>query len=192
MKIDIEQARKQAKELVRSGQAETLTDAQRVIARELGYESWPKLVHAVVGWNRMSTCDFCGLPKGEREIWRVGDVRSVDPDQDPDLLFVHVDCFMAMTNNPRLTAIGVAAEEAEVDKLTPRAKRLWVGAATVAREFGHDFVGTEHLLLAMVRQPEGVAARMLDDLVGRGEVEKELAAILGSEEYNTRPGEANE
>ena len=47
MKIDIEQARKRAKELVRSGDAEKLADAQRAIARELGFPSWPAMVRAV-------------------------------------------------------------------------------------------------------------------------------------------------
>jgi ankyrin repeat protein len=47
MQVNLEQARKQAKELVRSGGAATLAEAQRRIAQGLGYESWPKLVHAV-------------------------------------------------------------------------------------------------------------------------------------------------
>ena len=46
MLVNLEQARKRAKELVRSGRAATLAEAQREIARELGYASWPKLVHA--------------------------------------------------------------------------------------------------------------------------------------------------
>jgi ankyrin repeat protein len=46
MQINLEQARKRAKELVRSGRAATLAEAQREIARELGYRSWPKLVHS--------------------------------------------------------------------------------------------------------------------------------------------------
>ncbi len=47
MQVNLEQARKRAKDRVRSGTTETLADAQREIARELGYESWPALVHAV-------------------------------------------------------------------------------------------------------------------------------------------------
>lgn len=44
MRINLEQARKRAKELVRDGQAAKLADAQRQIARELGFRSWPALV----------------------------------------------------------------------------------------------------------------------------------------------------
>src|SRR3954447_4620099 len=47
MHIDLEQARKQAKELVKSGRAAKLADAQREVARGLGYPSWPALVHAL-------------------------------------------------------------------------------------------------------------------------------------------------
>ena len=47
MKIDVEQARKRAKELVKAGAAEQLADAQRVVARELGYPSWPAMIHAL-------------------------------------------------------------------------------------------------------------------------------------------------
>jgi ankyrin repeat protein len=47
MKIDVEQARKRAKELVKSGRAAKLADAQREVARELGYPSWPAMVHAL-------------------------------------------------------------------------------------------------------------------------------------------------
>jgi ankyrin repeat protein len=47
VRIDIEQARKRAKELVKAGRFERLADAQREIARELGYPSWPALIRAV-------------------------------------------------------------------------------------------------------------------------------------------------
>jgi ankyrin repeat protein len=47
MKIDIGQARTRAKELVKAGRVAKLADAQREIARELGYPSWPALIHAL-------------------------------------------------------------------------------------------------------------------------------------------------
>jgi ankyrin repeat protein len=47
MKIDIAQARTRAKELVKAGRAAKLADAQRQIARELGYPSWPAMIHAL-------------------------------------------------------------------------------------------------------------------------------------------------
>ena len=47
MRIDVDQARKRAKERVKAGLADRLSDAQREVARELGYASWPALVHAL-------------------------------------------------------------------------------------------------------------------------------------------------
>ena len=49
MNIDIRQARTRAKELVKSGAAEKLSDAQREVARGLGYSSWPAMVRALEG-----------------------------------------------------------------------------------------------------------------------------------------------
>ena len=43
---NLDQARKRAKGLVRAGRAVTLSEAQRQIARELGYASWPRVVHS--------------------------------------------------------------------------------------------------------------------------------------------------
>jgi ATP-dependent Clp protease ATP-binding subunit ClpC len=45
--------------------------------------------------------------------------------------------------------------------LTPRAKRVLELAVDEARRFGHNYVGTEHLLLGLVREGEGIAARVL-------------------------------
>jgi hypothetical protein len=44
---------------------------------------------------------------------------------------------------------------------TPRAARVLVGALYVALEMGHNYIGTEHLLLSLYREPEGLAAQFL-------------------------------
>ena len=46
---------------------------------------------------------------------------------------------------------------------TPRAARVLVASLYVALEMGHNYIGTEHLLLALYREPDGVAARYLTD-----------------------------
>ncbi len=45
--------------------------------------------------------------------------------------------------------------------LTPRANKARTLAAVEARGLGHQFIGTEHLLLGLVREGEGIAAGVL-------------------------------
>jgi len=49
-------------------------------------------------------------------------------------------------------------------KLTPAAKRVLEVAANEAQSLRHNYIGTEHLLLALLRQPKGEAARILEEL----------------------------
>jgi ATP-dependent Clp protease ATP-binding subunit ClpC len=46
---------------------------------------------------------------------------------------------------------------------TPRAKQTIEDATQEARQLGKNYVGTEHLLLALLRNPEGVAAQVLQE-----------------------------
>jgi len=48
--------------------------------------------------------------------------------------------------------------------LTPRAKKVIEYAIEEARLFNHNYVGTEHILLGMLRQGEGIAAQVLISL----------------------------
>ncbi len=47
------------------------------------------------------------------------------------------------------------------DRYTPRTQAVVTAAADVARERNHDFIGTEHLLLAFFTQPEALATKVL-------------------------------
>jgi hypothetical protein len=73
-----------------------------------------------------------------------------------------------------------APREWECLGVAPRAKRVLEGARREAKALSHNRVGTEHLLLALVHEGEGVAARVLRDLgAGRERVEAQLAGMLG-------------
>lgn len=48
--------------------------------------------------------------------------------------------------------------------LTPRAKRVIELAVASAQEFGHHYLGTEHLLLGLVDEAEGIGAGVLESL----------------------------
>jgi ATP-dependent Clp protease ATP-binding subunit ClpC len=47
---------------------------------------------------------------------------------------------------------------------TPRVKRVLILAANEARSFQHPYIGTEHLLLGILREKEGIAAKVLNEL----------------------------
>ncbi|MBA3946154.1 MAG: hypothetical protein H0X37_16520 [Herpetosiphonaceae bacterium] len=51
-----------------------------------------------------------------------------------------------------------------LDKFTKRAKQVLSLAQEEARSFNHPYVGTEHILLGLIRDQEGVAGNVLDEL----------------------------
>jgi ATP-dependent Clp protease ATP-binding subunit ClpA len=66
------------------------------------------------------------------------------------------------------------------ERFTERARQVVVLAQDEARAFGHNYIGTEHLLLGLLRE-EGVAARVLEALdVSLEEVRAEVARIIGT------------
>jgi ATP-dependent Clp protease ATP-binding subunit ClpC len=96
-----------------------------------------------------------------------------------------------------LQALGISLEQvrAEVEKMigkgtastrgeitfTPRAKKVTVELAIEeARLLGHNYVGTEHLLLGLIREGEGVAAQVLQNLNADLErVRNQVVHLLG-------------
>lgn len=95
-----------------------------------------------------------------------------------------------------LKAMGVTLKDArvEVEKIigrgsgfvaveipfTPRAKRVLELSWDEARQLGHNYIGTEHLLLGLIREGEGVAARVLENLgVELNKVRSNVIKMLG-------------
>ena len=63
---------------------------------------------------------------------------------------------------------------------TPRAKRVLELSLEEARQLGHNYIGTEHLLLGLIREGEGVAARVLENLgVDLTKVRTQAVRMLG-------------
>ena len=50
------------------------------------------------------------------------------------------------------------------DKFTERARKVLTLAQEEAQRFNHNYIGTEHLLLGLVREGDGVAAKVLGNL----------------------------
>src|ERR671926_180581 len=76
-------------------------------------------------------------------------------------------------------------------QLTPRAKRVIDLAYEEARQLNNNYIGTEHLLLGLVRESDGIAGRVLARLVAgtkyRGEFEERMKRVM--EEVRRASGE---
>jgi ATP-dependent Clp protease ATP-binding subunit ClpC len=72
------------------------------------------------------------------------------------------------------------------EKFTERARRVLTLAQEEAQHFSHSYIGTEHILLGLVREEEGVAARVLVNLgVALSKVRSAVEFIIGRGE---KPG----
>jgi len=68
-------------------------------------------------------------------------------------------------------------------KFTQRARNIVIHAQEEARELGHPAIGTEHILLGLLREGEGVGARALINLgIDLANVREEVKRIIGQEE----------
>ena len=75
------------------------------------------------------------------------------------------------------------------EKFSERARRVLSLAQEEAQRFNHNYIGTEHILLGLVRETEGVAARVLSNLgVELSKIRSAVEFIIGRGERNT-PGE---
>ncbi len=64
---------------------------------------------------------------------------------------------------------------------TPRAKKALELAAEEARSLGHNYIGTEHILLGLIREGEGIASQVLLNLgMDLNTVRNEVMELLGS------------
>ena len=71
---------------------------------------------------------------------------------------------------------------------TSRAKKVLEFAMTEARDFNHSYVGTEHLLLGLLREEKGIAAQVLNSLgVTLDEARSETIKVLGADVTPSEP-----
>lgn len=75
---------------------------------------------------------------------------------------------------------------------TPRAKKVLEYAVEEAQHMGHSYIGTEHILLGLIREEEGVAARVLENLgLKLDVVREEVLNLLGEGEPQKAQGHAH-
>ena len=71
---------------------------------------------------------------------------------------------------------------------TPRAKKVIELSVDESRKLGHSYIGTEHILLALIREGEGVAARVLANTgVSLNKARQQVLLLLGNNDSNA-PG----
>src|SRR5436305_4790142 len=72
------------------------------------------------------------------------------------------------------------SNSARFDKFTIRARKVLTLSQEEAQNFQHNYIGTEHLLLGLVREGEGVAAKVLTNLgIQLSDVRKAIEFIIG-------------
>ncbi|MCF6411884.1 ATP-dependent protease ATP-binding subunit ClpC [Pseudalkalibacillus salsuginis] len=87
------------------------------------------------------------------------------------------------------TLIGKGQESVQTIHYTPRAKKVIELSMDEARKLGHSYVGTEHILLGLIREGEGVAARVLNNLgVSLNKARQQVLQLLGSNESSSSSG----
>ena len=103
---------------------------------------------------------------------------------DVDLRKVRLEVEKLVKSGPDMVTMGKLPQ-------TPRAKKVIEYAIEEARSLNHNYVGTEHLLLGLLREHEGVAAQVLMNLgLKLEEVREEVLSLLGAgvDSEETAPG----
>jgi ATP-dependent Clp protease ATP-binding subunit ClpC len=92
---------------------------------------------------------------------------------DVDLRKIRLEVEKIVQSGPDMVTMGKLPQ-------TPRAKKVIEYAIEEARNLNHNYVGTEHLLLGLLREQEGVAAQVLMNLgLKLDEVREEVLNLLG-------------
>jgi ATP-dependent Clp protease ATP-binding subunit ClpC len=94
---------------------------------------------------------------------------------DIDLKKIRMEIEKIVQTGPDLVSVGQLP-------FTPRVKKVLEYAIEEARAMGHNYIGTEHQLLGLLREQEGVAAQVLLNLgVKLEDVREEVVELLGAE-----------
>ena len=105
---------------------------------------------------------------------------------DVDLRKVRLEVEKLVKSGPDMVTMGKLPQ-------TPRAKKVIEYAIEEARNLNHNYVGTEHLLLGLLREHDGVAAQVLMNLgLKLEEVREEVLNLLGAGVENEEPAAPGE
>ncbi len=131
------------------------------------------------------------ISRGELTAYRIGsEFRLMQADLDDYLKLQRVagsGPTGAAGEDPEIYVLGqmtgktfTAKDMNRFDKFTERARKVLTLAQQEAVDLNHNYIGTEHLLLGLVREGEGVAAVVLTNLgVELSKVRNEVEALIG-------------
>jgi ATP-dependent Clp protease ATP-binding subunit ClpC len=87
----------------------------------------------------------------------------------------------------RIVGIGDEPTSGQIP-FTPRAKKVLELSLREALRLGHNYIGTEHVLLGLAREPEGVAMKVLDEVgLDAERIRNEVIGMLSGIEPAPRP-----
>jgi hypothetical protein len=84
---------------------------------------------------------------------------------------------------PRSAAVG-GLDAAAFDRFTPRARAVVAASQDEARAAGHDYLGTEHIVLGLLSQPEGLAGKFLAEKTTPEQLRAAVSEVLGPRRDN--------
>lgn len=148
---------------------ERFTDRARKVIQLANMEA-QRLNHEYIGTEHL----LLGLIKESSGV-----AQHVLKNLDLDLEKCRVECLKLVQPGPEAVTMGKLP-------MTPRTKRCVENAIQWARDLGHNYVGTEHLLLGLITETEGIAAQVLANFNVKLEtVKEEVLNLLGQNSKET-------
>ncbi|MDR0869316.1 MAG: ATP-dependent Clp protease ATP-binding subunit [Planctomycetaceae bacterium] len=142
---------------------ERMTDRARKVI-QLSNQEAQRFNHEYIGTEHL----LLGLVKEGSGV-----AANVLKNLDVDLRKIRHEVEKLVRSGPDLVTMGKLPQ-------TPRAKKVIEYAMEEARNLGHNYVGTEHLLLGLLKEDEGVAAQVLQNLgLKLDNVRQEVLNLLG-------------
>ncbi|MSR63657.1 MAG: ATP-dependent Clp protease ATP-binding subunit [Planctomycetes bacterium] len=106
---------------------------------------------------------------------------------------MNIDLAKIRTEVEKLVKTGPSMVTMGQLPFTPRAKKVLELSMEEAGNLGHNYIGTEHLLLGLIKENEGIAAKVLTNLgVKLEDVREEVLEFLGAEHGEEEEEEATE
>lgn len=151
---------------------ERFTDRARKVL-QLANQEAQRLNHEYIGTEHI----LLGLVKEGSGV-----ASNVLKNMDVDLTKIRREVEKLVNQGTDMIAMGKLPQ-------TPRAKKAIEYAMDEARNLGHTYVGTEHLLLGLLREEEGIAAQVLMNLGLRlDSVREEILELIGNGKDNSEVG----